>query len=82
MNATFSAAFPVQGVAVRHWLLARDGPIAGLMFFSAAHHTSGIKRVRVTTAARTHESRRSRPQMHTGRANEKKRLDNAGERDI
>lgn len=55
LRQIFDAAFPTRGVAVKRWLHNPAEAMAGLMFFSSAHHTSGIKRVRVRRGGVTHE---------------------------
>jgi transcriptional regulator with XRE-family HTH domain len=52
LGATYRAAFPVTGVAVRRWLRRPDGPMAGLLFLPyvpsthARKPTTGMQRVR------------------------------------
>jgi transcriptional regulator with XRE-family HTH domain len=52
LAATYRAAFPLSGVAVRQWLRRPDGPIAGLLFLPyvppthARKPTTGMQRVR------------------------------------
>ena len=64
MASLFAATFPVRGVAVRHWLKAPTGAIAGLVFFSIARRTSGIKRVRRTARPAPHDRAAATSQMH------------------
>jgi transcriptional regulator with XRE-family HTH domain len=69
MRATFDTAFPTRGVAVRRWLQAPGSTISGLLFFSIARRTSGIKRVRRRRSVATHDAHPDRSQMQAGDAN-------------
>ena len=64
LAATYRAAFPVMGVAVRQWLRRPDKPIAGLLFLPyepsthAKKPTTGVQRV-LKPRARTDRPKRS-----------------------
>ena len=43
LSATFGAAYPARGRAVRAWIRRPEGPLAGLWFLSASNTTTGMR---------------------------------------